>query len=71
LKATLEIIQIIVSVTLIGLVLLQGKGGGLGNTFGGGDGIYKTRRGVEKILFQATIGLSGLFFLISLLIIIL
>jgi preprotein translocase subunit SecG len=70
LKAILEIIQIIVSVSLIALVLLQIKSSGLGGVFGGDGGIYKTRRGVEKILFQATIGLAGLFFLISILIII-
>jgi preprotein translocase subunit SecG len=71
LKATLEIIQIIVSISLIVLVLLQGKSGGLGSMFGGDGGVYKTRRGVEKVLFQATIGLAGIFFLMSLVIIIL
>ena len=69
-KATLEIIQIIISITLIGLVLMQGKSGGLGGIFGSDGGVYKTRRGVEKVLFQATIGLAAAFFLISLLIII-
>jgi protein translocase SecG subunit len=39
--------------------------------FGGDGGVYKTRRGVEKVLFQATIGLAGIFFLMSLVIIIL
>jgi preprotein translocase subunit SecG len=60
----LHIVQIIVSVTLIVLILLQAKGEGLGGIFGG-EGIYKTRRGVEKTLFQATVGLSIAFFIIS------
>ena len=60
------IVQIIMSVTIIALVLLQGKGAGLGGIFGGDGGVYRTRRGVEKTLYQATIGLSVLFFFISL-----
>jgi preprotein translocase subunit SecG len=70
LKAALEIIQIIISVTLVVLILMQGKSGGLGGIFGGDGGVYKTRRGVEKIIFQATIGLAALFFLVSIAIII-
>ena len=70
LKATLEIIQIIISVSLIALILLQGKSGGLGSIFGGEGGIYKTRRGVEKLLFQATIVVAIVFFVISIVIII-
>ena len=51
------------------MLLLQSRGGGLGN-FMGGEGMggqYKTRRGLEKTLFQVTIGLSIAFFLIVLL----
>ena len=64
---SLQIIQIILSITLIVLVLLQAKGGGLGSIFGGDGGVYRTRRGLEKTLYQATIALSVLFFVISLL----
>ena len=63
---SLQIIQIILSITLIVLVLLQANGGGLGGIFGGDGGVYRTRRGLEKTLYQATIGLSLLFFVISL-----
>lgn len=63
---SLQIIQIILSITLIVLVLLQAKGGGLGSIFGGDGGVYRTRRGLEKTLYQATIALSVLFFVISL-----
>ncbi len=62
----LHIIQVIVSIAIIALVLLQAKGAGLGGIFGGDGGIYRTRRGVEKTLYQSTIGLSLFFFFISL-----
>lgn len=61
----LYLAQIIVSVALITLVMLQAKGSGMGGIFGGDGGIYKTRRGVEKTIYQATIGLSVLFFLLA------
>jgi preprotein translocase subunit SecG len=61
----LRIVQIVVSVALIFVLLVQAKGSGLGGVFGGEGGIYKTRRGVEKTLFQVTIGLSIAFFVIS------
>lgn len=52
----LAIFQIVVSVLLIGAILLQQKGTGLSATFGGGDGnVYRTRRGLERIIFYATI----------------
>ncbi len=62
----LQVVQIIVAVTIIALVLLQAKGGGLGGIFGGDGGVYRTRRGVEKTLHQVTIGLAVFFFVISL-----
>ena len=63
----MQIIMIILSITLTTLVLLQSKGGGLGSIFGGDGGVYRTRRGVEKTLYQATIGLTIVFFVVSLL----
>jgi preprotein translocase subunit SecG len=62
---SLRIIQIIVAATLITLILLQTKGTGLGGIFGGDSSVYKSRRGVEKTLFNATIGLSVIFFLVA------
>lgn len=61
------LIQIIISITLIVVILLGSRGGGLSSIFGGEGGIYKTRRGVEKVLFRAAIVLSALFLLLSLL----
>ncbi len=63
----LNIAQIIISVALIVVVLLQTKGMGLGGIFGREGGVYKTRRGIERTLFHITIGLAVLFFIISLL----
>ncbi len=61
----LQIVQIIVSLALIVGVLLQAKGAGLGGIFGGEGGIYKSRRGVERTLFNVTIGLVVIFFIVS------
>jgi preprotein translocase subunit SecG len=64
----LNLAQIVISVALIVLVILQSKGSSLGSVFGGSDSsIYKTRRGLEKTVFNVTIGLSVVFFLLALL----
>jgi preprotein translocase subunit SecG len=64
----LQIVQIIISTCLIIAVLLQVKGQGLGGIFGGGGdaGIYRTRRGAERTLFNLTIVLVVLFFVFAL-----
>ncbi len=63
----LYIVQILLGIALIVLVLLQTKGAGLSGVFGGQD-VYatRTRRGLEKMLFNATIGVAVAFFLVSL-----
>lgn len=59
----LDIAMIITSIALIASVILQSKGAGLGGFTGVDTGsIYTARRGVERTLFQITIGLSVLFF---------
>ncbi len=65
----LIIAQIVVAVVLIGVLLLQVKGGGLGGIFGQPDSVYRTRRGIEKSLFQFTIGLVVLFVILSVLVV--
>lgn len=63
----LQIVQMIISICLIAAILLQVKGQGLGGIFGGSDsGIYKTRRGAERTLFNLTVVLVVLFFLFAL-----
>lgn len=66
----LNLALIIVSIALIAVILLQSRGAGLGG-LGGGGGFggtgYHVRRGVERLLFQVTIGLSVVFFVLALL----
>ena len=62
----LYIAQIIISVALIVVILLQVRSGGMGGVFGGTESaVYKTRRGVERTLFNITVGLSIVFFVIT------
>jgi preprotein translocase subunit SecG len=53
--------QILISVALMASVLLQSRGAGLGATFGGDSTVYRSRRGIEKRLFQFTMVLTVLF----------
>lgn len=63
----LMIATIVIALALTSVVLVQGHStGGLGSVFGGSD-IYRTRRGMEKTLFNLTFLLAGIFFLLSLL----
>ena len=58
--------QLIVSVALTFSILLQSRGSGLGGTFGGDSAVYRSRRGIERRLWQFTIVLIVLFVLFSL-----
>jgi len=58
--------QIIVSIALMAAILLQARGTGLSGTFGGDSAVYRSRRGIERRLFQFTVVLIGLFVLFSL-----
>ncbi len=60
----LNTIQIVVSITLVATILIQVKGQGSG-LFGSAEGSFRTRRGIEKTLFQFTIFLVAVFILIS------
>ena len=61
-----NIAQIMLAAGLVLAVLLQVRGGGLGGIFGQADTVYRTKRGVEKTLFQLTVALAALFIIISL-----
>ena len=65
-NAPLAIGQIIVSIALIAAILLQARGTGLSGTFGGDSAVYRSRRGIERRLWQFTIILIALFVLFSL-----
>lgn len=65
-SSVLYVVLLVVSILLILFILLQERGGELGRTFGGSGGFYRSRRGVEKLLFQSTIVCGVLFILLSL-----
>ncbi len=61
----LSIAQIVLAVALVMAIMMQVRGGGLGGIFGQADSVYRTRRGVEKTLFQLTIVLAVIFIVIA------
>lgn len=61
-KIAITVAQVLISILLIAAILLQQRGTGLSAAFGGDGNIYRTKRGLEKIIFIATIILSVLFF---------
>jgi protein translocase SecG subunit len=62
----LKIIQVIVAILLMAAILLQNKGSAVSGIFGGGGNVYMTKRGFDKVLVYATIGLAIVFFGLSL-----
>jgi len=66
-QTNLNIAQIILSIALILIILFQVRGGGLGGIFGQQSSVYRTRRGVEQILFRLTIVFVVVFLVISVL----
>lgn len=61
---SIQILHILAAIGLVSLILLQTSKGGLGSAFGGGE-VYRTRRGAERVVFGATIVLSVLFLVTS------
>jgi len=65
-KTSIEIGLILTSIALIAAVILQSKGAGLGGLTGNDSGtVFTARRGIEKTLFNVTIALSVVFFLLA------
>ena len=62
----LAIGQVAVSIALMASILLQTRGAGLGAAFGGDSSVYRSRRGIEKRLFQFTVALGVLFVVFAL-----
>ncbi len=60
-----SVAQIVLSIALILAILFQARGGGLRGIFGQASTVFRTKRGVEKTLFQLTIVLAVLFIIIS------
>lgn len=64
----LSIAQIVISVILIVLILLQERSSGLSGVFGGSESeFYAKRRGLERLIFIATIALVVIFAILSVL----
>jgi len=61
----LPITQIVLAILLISAILLQHRGTGLGGTFASESNIYRSKRGIEKFLFYATIIFACLFVIIT------
>ena len=64
--AWLNIVQIAISVILVVIILVQVRGQGTG-LFGAAEGSFRTRRGIERVLFQFTIFMVVVFILVSIL----
>jgi len=65
--AVIQIVQIILGIALTVSILLQARGAGLGSVFGGTGTVFKTRRGIDRLLFRITIVFAILFCLVSVL----
>ena len=63
----LHVVQIIIAIILVGAILLQVRTQELGGVFGQQTTVFRARRGLEKTLFQATIGLAVVFIILSIL----
>jgi preprotein translocase subunit SecG len=62
----LQVAQIVIAFAVGSSILLQARGTGLSSTFGGESTAYRSRRGLERVLFRLTIVLATVFVLISL-----
>jgi preprotein translocase subunit SecG len=62
-----NIAEIIISIVLVLVLLVQTRGAGFGGTFNSDSSVFRTRRGIEKTLFQLTIALAVVFVVISIL----
>jgi protein translocase SecG subunit len=60
----LAIAQLILAIAIVALILIQNKGAGLSSTFGGGNEVYLTKRGIEKWVIRATVVLITLFVIV-------
>ncbi len=66
----LNFIQILVSVVLIVVILLQSKGEAFSGTFSSDTSVFRTRRGAEKTLFDFTLVLAAIFVIVSIVIVV-
>lgn len=60
-QTILTVVQVVLSLLLSVAILTQQRGTGLSSTFGGSGTFYTSKRGAEKVLFNATVVLGILF----------
>ena len=65
LRDFLSLAQILVSILLIVLVLLQVRGTGFGAALGGQDAQFRTKRGLQRSMHRLTIGVAAIFISMS------
>jgi preprotein translocase subunit SecG len=65
-KDSLRVGQLILAISLVGLILMQSRGTSLGSVFGQEGSVFHTRRGAERVLFNVSIFVAVAFFVISL-----
>lgn len=71
-RQIITIIQLVISLVLIGAITLQAKGTGLDSSIMGGMGeFYSSKRGIERTVFIGTIVLTVLFAILSFVLLIL
>ena len=63
--SVMQVSQFVSAVILVVVILMQHRGTGLGGAFGGNDVSYRSRRGVERVLFRATILFAAIFIVSS------
>ena len=65
-KTTFEVIQIVLGAILVAVIIVQSRGAGFGGAFGTQGAVFRTRRGIERYLFRATVVLAAVFIGVSL-----
>ena len=63
----LSIAMVIVSILLIVLIIFGARNSSVGNVFGGDSPVYHARRGIERTLFNATVWVAVIFFVLAVL----
>jgi len=66
-QTILAVAMVVISILMCVAILLQQRSSGLGMAFGGDGNVFRTKRGLEKGLFYATVALAALFFAIAIL----
>ena len=65
-QTAIQVVQIVLSIILIAVILMQSRGAGFGGAFGTESAVFRTRRGIEQYLFRGTVILAAIFIAVSL-----